>query len=76
VPAFVIGMLLVPASPIYHPAWISRLGAVLMLVSMATTFTAVVVRHGSHRHPDPAEPFIAQRGSSRWLRPGTFRRHR
>jgi hypothetical protein len=38
VPCFVIGMLLVLASPLHHLAWISWLGAALILVSMATTF--------------------------------------
>ena len=38
VPTFVIGMLLVLASPLHHLAWVSWLGAVLILASIATTF--------------------------------------
>jgi hypothetical protein len=60
VPFLVIGVLLVVTSPLHHLAWVSGLGAALILMSLATTFMP-----GGHvkREPIPVHPPV----QGRWI---------
>lgn len=60
VPFFVIGMLLVLTAPLHHPAWVSWLGAVLILASIATTFMP-----GGHVKREPTAVHSPVQG--RWI---------